>query len=180
MAKMKTAGVILLSALTASSQAQAFTPVHGCEWVTQTTAITNFTLFQSATDDSTPNYVKWQAPALGVSCYISDPSSTAIGSPGISTTVPCTAPASEPTKGRFLLSAEDGSGSSSNATLNFVAYVQCAASIYAFYYEGIFSLSCATDAGGSTCVSKGNATASVTRELYLPPVGPPPPPPRSM
>ena len=170
--------VIILSALTAFSQAQAFVPVHGCEWVTQTTAVTNFTFFQSAPSDRTPDYVQWEVPAHRVSCYASSTgSSTPIGILGTSTTVPCTASASDPTKGRFLLSADDGSGST--ATLRFVAYVQCAASIYAFYYQADFPLSCARDAGGSsTCVSQGNATAIVTEELYLPPIHPPPPPPR--
>lgn len=174
---------IFLLALTASSQAQVFTPIHGCEWVPQTTAVTNFTLFHSASNDSTPDYVDWQAPALRVSCHASNPSTTgtttAIGDPGTSTTVDCTASGSDPTKGTLLVSADDGSGS--NATLKFMAYAQCAADIYAFYYEANFLLSCASDAWGSTtCVSKGNATASLTSELYLPPIHPPPPPPRGM
>lgn len=178
---MKTA--IFLSVLTASLQAQEFVPIHGCEWVPQTTAVTNFTLFHGASSDSTSDYVNWQVPALSVSCHASDPSTTrsttAIGDPGTSTTVECAAPASDLTAGTFLVSADDGSGS--NATLRFMAFAQCAASIYAFYYEANFALACASDTGGSaTCVSKGNATASVTRELWLPPIHPPPPPPRRM
>jgi hypothetical protein len=177
---MEIALLFILSALTASSQAQAFQPVHGCEWITATTPITNFTLFHRATNDSAPAYVKWLAPVLGVSCSVSESSSTAIGTPNTTTTVPCTAPGSSPTNARFLLSVDEGSGDLGNATLYFVRYTQCAASIFAFYYEANFPLSCVMDAGGETCLAKGNATASVTTELWLPPISPPPPPPRRM
>ena len=178
MSRMKT--VISLLALTASSQAQTFVPVHGCEWVPQTTSITNFTFFHSASKDGTPSYVNWQAPLFHLSCYGSSSSSTgstpAIGKPGANTNVPCKASDSDPTTGTFLVSADHGSGQ--NATLKFVAYAQCAADIFAFHYQGGFPLSCATDAGqNTTCVPRGNATASVTNEEYLPPMRPPPPPP---
>jgi hypothetical protein len=179
-AKMIIALLSLLSALTAPSEAQTFTPVHGCEGFTETTPVTNFTLFHRATNDSTPAYVKWLAPVVGVSCSASESSSTAIGTPNTTTTVPCTAPASDETKARFLLSADESSGDLSNATLYFVRYAQCAASIYAFYYKANFPLSCAMDTRGETCVAQGNATARVIRELWLPPMGPPPPPPRGM
>jgi hypothetical protein len=174
---MKT--IVLLSALTTSMQAQVFVPVHGCEWVPPTNAVTNFTLFRSASIDNDQNYVKWQASVFGTVCKASSPSfngsTTAIGKPGINTFVPCTSTSSEPTTGTFRVTADDGSGS--NATLNFVGYAQCAADIFEFYYEANFPLSCVTDAEGSdTCVPKGNATARVTNEVYLPPIRGPGPP----
>jgi hypothetical protein len=170
--KMKT--ILFLSLFAASQQAlSAFVPVHGCEWVTETTAVTNFTLYTSASNTSTTDHVQWQVPVHGVACSVS---STAIGTPGgDSTIVPCTAH-SDPTKGQFRVLAEDGLAK--NAALIFVAYVQCAASIYAFYYRADFALSCEADLRGSaTCVPKGNATATVTTELYLPPISRPPPQP---
>jgi hypothetical protein len=164
--------IIYLSILAASRQAlSVFVPVHGCEWVPETTAVTDFTLLNSASNASTPSSVHWQIPAHGVECSVS--STTAIGKPGISTTVPCTASASDDTAGKFRVFSDEG-----DAALIFVAYAQCAASIYAFYYRADFLVSCTMDAGGSTtCVPKGNATAVVTTELYLPRVGPPPPAP---
>jgi len=177
MFKMK--AFIFLSALIAASQAQTWVPIHGCEWVPLTTAVNNFTFFDSASNDATSSdYVAWKAPLFGLACnYTSNPSSpgsaTDIGKPGIMTDVPCTATASDPTVGKFVVSEER-----SNATLRFRAYAQCAASIYELNYEGVFPLDCVTTEGGSaTCVAKGNATATVTSAIYLPPMRPPPPPP---
>ncbi|KAH7086488.1 hypothetical protein FB567DRAFT_72314 [Paraphoma chrysanthemicola] len=178
---MKIAIVILLSALVAFSDAQfQFTPVHGCEWIKATTPVTNFTLFHGATNDSTPDSVRWQAPVLGLACSASESSATTIGSPATTTYVPCTSPGSSSTNARFLTFDDGASGNLSNATLYFVRYTQCAASIYAFYYESNFPLLCTSDAGARTCVSGGNATAIVTRELWLPPISSPPPPPRKI
>jgi hypothetical protein len=170
--KMKV--ILLLCVFVASQHAlSAFVPVHGCEWVTETTAVTNFTLFTSASNTSTTDHVQWQVPVHRVACSVS---TTGIGTPGgASTIVPCTA-SSDPTNGQFRVLADDGLGR--NAALIFVAYVQCAASIYAFYYRADFVLSCERDSGGSaTWVPKGNVTATVTTELYLPPVSRPPPQP---
>jgi hypothetical protein len=175
---MKT--IICLSALAAFLQAQVFVPVYGCEWVPPTIAVTNFTFSYSTSNDSSPSYVQWQAPTWGTSCNASNPTSTGsittIGKPGTVTYVPCKSTSSDPTTGSFQVTADDGSGS--NATLNFVAYAQCAADIFQFDYEANFPLACATDAEGiGTCVPKGNATAVVIHETYLPPIrGPGPPP----
>lgn len=159
--KMKT--IVALSALTAVSQAQStFVPVHGCEWVPETTPLTNFTLFHGPSDNGTPAYVQWNAPDLRVACY-SFSSTTSIGKLGTSETVPCTAANSDGSNGWLQVSADAGS-----ATLNFVFYAQCAADIFAFHYEATVELSCAVYAKESTrCLSKGNATASVTAEEYL-------------
>ncbi|KAF2033124.1 hypothetical protein EK21DRAFT_109263 [Setomelanomma holmii] len=171
-----------LSALAASLQAQTFIPIHGCEWVPQYTSITNFTFVDSPANASTPDSVQWRIPAFGISCNLTSQSATGstttIGSPGTNTYVPCKATSSDPTTGTFLVSADDESGI--NATLRNVGYAQCAADIYAFHYEANFALLCETDEGGSkTCVTKGNATAVVTGEEYLPPIRNPPPPPWS-
>jgi hypothetical protein len=117
-----------------------------------------------------PDYVQWQAPALHVACFASSTSSTALlGNPDTITTVPCTAPASEPTNGSLLVSADNRQ--ERNATIKFVVYEQCAADICAFYYESSFAMTCAGDLESSvTCSSKGTATASVTDMQYLPPV----------
>jgi hypothetical protein len=155
--------ITVLSALIAVSYTQfTFVPVHGCEWVPQTTALTNFTLFHGPSYLNTLDYVQWNAPALSVSCY-NFSTTTSIGKPGTRDTIPCTAANSDPMQGTLLVSAVDGS-----ATLNFVFYAQCAADIFAFHYEAVVELSCAAYAKESTrCLSKGNATASVTAEEYL-------------
>ncbi|KAH7080175.1 hypothetical protein BKA63DRAFT_397575, partial [Paraphoma chrysanthemicola] len=135
--------IIFLLGLTASSIAQfQFTPVHGCEWIEASTPVTNFTLIRGATNTSTPDFVRWQAPILGLACSASESSSTTIGAPGTTTYVPCTSPGSSPTNARFLTFDDGVSGNLSNATLYFVRYTQCAASIYAFYYESNFPLLC--------------------------------------
>jgi hypothetical protein len=155
--------ITILSALIATSHAQfTFVPVHGCEWVPETTALTNFTLFHGPSNFDTLDYVQWDAPALSVSCF-NFSTTTSIGKPGTTDTVPCTAANSDPTQGMFLVSA-DGS----SATLNFVFYAQCAADIFAFHYEAVVELSCGVYAKESNrCLSKGNATANVTAEEYL-------------
>jgi len=167
--------LLRLSALIATAPALAYIPIHGCEWVPETTTITNFTFTEDTSTDGAPDYVAWRAPAVGVSC---SGSRTSFQDPSASTAIRCTAPASDPTVGVFLVSVDDGSGS--NATLRFVVYEQCAASIYAFYYQGDFPLACGIQGENATCAPKSDAAATVISQLYLPPVGPPPPPPHQI
>lgn len=172
MANMKLLNLLFL--FTASSH--ALVPVHGCEKTPDTTAITNFTLFHNATTGSTSDYVKWQVPALTVSCSSSTGGMTAIGQPGVNTFVPCNMDGTKLENGRILLAAD--SGIDSVAKIGFSIWAQCAASRFEFYYEGSFLLSCATDVSGSaTCVPKGNATTTYTGARHILPMPPPPPPP---
>jgi hypothetical protein len=170
---------ILLSALTASPAVWAtFVPVHGCEWVKETTPLDTFTFFLSASNTSTPDYITWHVPAHGFTCRASNPSSTgaavSIGHPGTRTTVPCDGYSKDAIPASFLVSEDDAG---KNATLTFTAYVGCAADIFEFDYRADFPLVCEESAAGSeTCVAKGNITANVVAEIYLPPIRNPPPP----
>lgn len=168
---------IFLSALIAASPALAV-PIHGCENVPNTTAVTDFTLFDSASADSALDYVTWQVPALShLLCHTNTSyagNTTATEDSSTRLYVSCTPP-EKPTTGVFLASADDGSGR--NASLEFITYAQCAADIYEFHWKADFLLSCAGNAGGdATCVSKGNASAMFNFGIYLPPVRSPPPP----
>jgi hypothetical protein len=173
---MKT--IFLLSVFGASLHASlAIVPVYGCEKYPQTTALTNFTFTHgtSTTNATGPSSVKWQAPALSVSCSASSSSTNSIGAPGTYTSVPCGEKPSDPVMGSFQVSANG-----SNATVTFITYVQCAADIFGFRWEAVIPFSCASDAAGSeTCAANGNTTASVTSAGYIPHVRPPPPPPWS-
>ncbi|KAF2008739.1 hypothetical protein BU24DRAFT_415488 [Aaosphaeria arxii CBS 175.79] len=170
----------LLSALIAASQAQMTWPIHGCPWVTETTLITNFTLFHSASIDSDPDYVSWQVPAYDMICTLTSQSNTGkvtpIGKPKTTTVVPCNLYKDESAASRFYVSEDEGSGS--NATIRFVYYAQCAASRYAIYYEAGFPQSCVEGEKGVTCVPSGNTTAWAVQQYWLAPIGgmPPPPP----
>ena len=169
---------VLLSVLTAPLPVLAYVPVHGCEWVPETTAVTNFTFFDSPSNANALDYVTWQVPTFDLSCYVNN--AAIIQDPSISNNLLCNKTTSSyKTEARFIVSADNGAGR--NATVRFLDYVQCAADIYAFYYKGNFPLSCTNDAGGNaTCISKGNATATQTQGLYVPlyPGAPKPPPPR--
>jgi hypothetical protein len=120
-----------------------------------TTNHSNLELYNVRSASNIPDYVQWQALALCVACFASSTSSTALlGNPDTITTVLCTAPASEPTNGSLLVSADNRL--ERNATIKFVVYEHCAAVIYAFYYESSFAIACAGDLESSvTCLSKG-------------------------
>jgi hypothetical protein len=129
---MKT--IFLLSVFGASLHASlAIVPVYGCEKYPQTAAVTNFTFTHGTTTTNTtgPSSVKWQAPALSVSCSASS-STNSIGAPGTYTSVPCGEKPSDPVTGSFQVSANG-----SNATITFTTYVQCAADIFGFRWEAI-------------------------------------------
>jgi hypothetical protein len=154
------------AALAAFSQALALPqtlpllPIRSCEWIKPTTAVTNFTLFQTTIEDRTA-YVQWDIPVHHMTCYVSDVDSTtrssAIGEPGVTTNVPCAQYGSNPHTGTLLVSEDK-----SMATLKSVAWEHCAVEIYQIYYQAEIPLSCASDtSGGVTCVAKGNTTASI-------------------
>jgi len=154
---------LFLLAFAACTHAQrALLPIHGCEWVPETTAIINFTLSENTSNNSAPTYVQWQAPAFRIVCNAS-----AVEKPGVRTDVPCTQDNSrQDTPGTLQLSA--GNESSSNATLNFKVFAQCAASQFAIYYQAVVALACEKSLAGTTaCVPKGNATATVWATEYL-------------
>jgi hypothetical protein len=161
---------ILLSALATSSSVLAtFVPVHGCEWVKETTPLDTFALLLSAANTSTPSNVTWHVPAHGFTC-----STASLSSPRTRSTVPCDAYSKDAVPASFLLS-EDENGK--NASLTFSAYVGCAADIFQFNYEAGFPLECeATEGGSEECTAQGNVTAKVVAEIYLPPIRNPPPP----
>lgn len=169
-------------ALAASSRAFTFVPVHGCEWVPETTPVTNFTLSStsSSSSSSSSDYktlysAQWKVPTLGVSCSSAAPSSSGSRIP-----LRCTAPASSPTDATLVLQSVPAPGdTNSTATLSFLVYEQCAADIFEFGYEAQVALACTQDgdAASTVCVPSGNSTAKVVRAVYLPPIRPPPPPP---
>jgi hypothetical protein len=150
---------LLILALTASAQAQRpFEPVYGCTWVPEFTAITNFTFTRSA-NDSAPAYIQWQAPGLPIACN----ATTTIPKPSTRANVACKQADSG---AYYLLSTDETSGT--NVTLGFTFYAQCAASIFAFYYEAVVSLSCESDTDGITaCGAPSNTTARVWTYQYL-------------
>lgn len=170
--------IIAFSAFIALSHAQIYGPIHGCESTPLASVLTNFTLSTSPSNSTTADYVTWRFPDLYVSCDAANSPATgnftAIGLPGSTTSVPCSARFVGTTNARFVV-AEDGK----NATIHFVTYNQCAASRYSFYYDVFLDLDCVGGAGGrETCGSKGNATAVIIRQLWMPPISNPPPPPR--
>jgi hypothetical protein len=154
------AALVAFSQALALPQAFEFVPIRGCDWIKPTTAITNFTLFHTATNDLNP-YVRWDIPAHHMTCYLSDPASN-IGEPGITTNVPCTKYGTDPKTGTLLVSEDK-----SMATLKSVAWEHCAVEIYQVYYQADIPLFCASDVSGDvTCVAKGNATASIVATTF--------------
>jgi hypothetical protein len=171
---MKALSMLYLIAASSCALADDWVPIHGCEWVPGSTPVTNFTLFNSAINNTTPSTVHWQIPIHRVDCTVSNSSSIPpTNSPSV---VPCTAPSSETTYGQFRVFEDNGS--EKNAALISVAYQGCAAHIYAFYYRADFVVKCERDVDGNEmCVPKGNATAKVYSNFPLMPISPPPPKP---
>jgi hypothetical protein len=161
-----------LPALAAFSPALAdFVPIHGCEWVPSTAAITDFAFLSKASNTSASTSISWKAPAVSASCKATD--TTPIPNVGLAYSVPC----SPPENGMItdILWLLDGGDS---ARITFRSFAQCAADIYAFHYEAVFPLDCSKDTEGITnCAAKGDVVANCTGEEYLPPVRFPPPPP---
>lgn len=147
--------------LLASSHAA---PIHGCEWLPNTVAITNFTYIHNPSNTTATDFVKWQVPAVDVSCNATNPSPYGFY-------FPCT---KQETYGTFTISADDGSDR--NATASFNMYAQCAADIFEIWYTGMLQLDCRKEEM-VRCGTRGNATASISATGYLPPIRNPPPPP---
>jgi hypothetical protein len=153
----------LFLALIASSHAA---DIHGCAWLPDTVAVTNFTYVHNPANASNPDFVKWKAPGVDVSCNASNPSPYGFY-------FPCT---KQETYGSFKISADDATDR--NATVSFSMYAQCAADIYEIWYTGYLQLDCQKrEEEEVDCGTKGNATASISAEHYLPPIRNPPPPP---
>lgn len=151
-----------LLALVASSSAA---PIHGCEWLPNTVSITNFTYIHDPSNTSATDFVKWQAPAVDVSCNATNPSPFGFYFPCMK----------QETYGTFKISADDGSDR--NATASFNMYAQCAADIFEIWYTGMIQLECYKEGESVDCGTRGNATASISATNYLPPIRNPPPPP---
>lgn len=147
--------------------------LHGCESFPTSSAITNFVFISKALNTSAPSSISWQAPAVGVSCKTTN--ATWINNLDHSYSVPCSPP-----ENGYIYDVLRTSTDGTNATINFRAFAQCAASIYAFHYEADFPLDCTDyDSASIMCVPKGDIVASCTGQEWLPPVRPPPPPPCS-
>ena len=163
---------LALSSLVATSLASIL-PIHGCEWLPNTTAVTNFSYFASSSTTTTPDYVSWTVPAFSTTCNATFTGPDFRTSEYNSTNVQCRSSHSDPNTGFFLQSL-----TGANATLNFSTYAQCAADIFEIYYSAPTVFDCVNDeAGDKNCVARGNITASVSAANYLPPIRNPPPPP---
>ncbi|KAH7411642.1 hypothetical protein DE146DRAFT_627696 [Phaeosphaeria sp. MPI-PUGE-AT-0046c] len=138
--------------------------IHGCAWLPDTVAVTNFTYLHYPANASNTDFVKWKAPAVDVSCNATNPSPYGLY-------FPCT----RELYGGFEISGDDVEDR--NATVVFSMYAQCAADIYEIWYTGHLQLGCEKDDNeGVVCGTRGNATASISGEHYLPPIRNPPPP----
>ncbi|OAL44091.1 hypothetical protein IQ07DRAFT_649535 [Pyrenochaeta sp. DS3sAY3a] len=179
--------ILLLATLPTLTHAQTpiTVPVHGCTYIKETTPVTNISLSTLTTSlpstngtqtTTTTSTATWRVALFGMACAGSNPNAT------FPSSVVCNATASEPTSARLTL-ADSGAAAYKTVSLFFMAYAQCAASIYAFYYQADFALSCVETGEGRSCSPKlgeGEEVAGrVTRIIWLPPVrGLPPPPPR--
>ncbi|KAF2449304.1 hypothetical protein P171DRAFT_427510 [Karstenula rhodostoma CBS 690.94] len=161
---------LLLALATASTALAAFVPIHGCEWVPSTTAVTDFVFLSNASNPSAPSSISWKAPAVAATCKTEN--ATWLPISGHQYSVPCVPP-----ENGLIQDILRVSGDGTTALIMFRAYAQCAASIYAFHYEAVFPLDCTEGSGGFTrCEAKGDVAANCTAEEYLPPIRPPPPP----
>ncbi|OAL01758.1 hypothetical protein IQ06DRAFT_376024 [Phaeosphaeriaceae sp. SRC1lsM3a] len=150
-------------ALIASSHAA---DIHGCAWLPDTVAVINFTYIHYPVNATNTDFVKWDAPAVSVSCNATNPSPYQFFFPCIG----------EEKYGTLKISADNAADR--NATIKFNMYAQCAADIYEIWYTGNLQLECQEDGEADVvCGTKGNVTASISAANYLPPIRNPPPPP---
>jgi hypothetical protein len=100
-----------------------FVPIHGCEWVPSTAAITDFVFVSKASNISSPSLISWKAPAVDASCKATYTTPILNIDDGYS--VPCSPPENGMlTDVLWLLNGGN------NARIMFRSFAQCAADIY--------------------------------------------------